>query len=80
MGLRRAARRAERRHPRDPAAAARIRVGSCRGPYRPVEMAHVDLPGCLAGGYVLPLKRAVREAEGIGVDGVIAVWLEVLDA
>ena len=32
------------------------------------------------GGYVLPLKRAVREAEGIGVDGVIAVWLEVLDA
>jgi len=33
-----------------------------------------------SGGYVLPLKRAVGEAEGIGVDGVIAVWLEVLDA
>ena len=37
-------------------------------------------PDASQGGYVLPLKRAVREAEGIGVDGVIAVWLEVLDA
>ena len=37
-------------------------------------------PDASQGAYVLPLKRAVREAEGIGVDGVIAVWLEVLDA
>lgn len=36
-------------------------------------------PDASMGAYVLPLKRSVREAEGIGEDGVVAVWLEVLD-
>lgn len=31
------------------------------------------------GSYVLPLKRAVREAEGIGESGIVRVRLEVLD-
>ncbi len=31
------------------------------------------------GGYVLPLKRAVRQAEGIGESGTVRVRLEVLD-
>ncbi len=34
-----------------------------------------------AGGvYVLPLKRAVREREGIAPDGVVLVRLSLLDA
>lgn len=32
------------------------------------------------GRYVLPLKRAVREAEGIGIDGVVSVRLAIIDA
>ncbi len=32
-----------------------------------------------SGAYVLPLKRAVREAEGIGDSGTVRVRLEVLD-
>ncbi len=32
------------------------------------------------GTYVLPLKRAVRDAEGVVDGGVVAVRLEVLDA
>ncbi|BAJ73100.1 hypothetical protein MTES_0136 [Microbacterium testaceum StLB037] len=32
------------------------------------------------GVYVLPLKRAVRDAEGIAPDGVVLVDLLVLDA
>ncbi|MDQ1122552.1 DUF1905 domain-containing protein [Microbacterium trichothecenolyticum] len=32
------------------------------------------------GSYVLPLKRAVRDAEGIDADAVIEVALVVLDA
>lgn len=37
-------------------------------------------PDAARGGYVLPLKQAVRRAEGIGTDGVVRVRLEVLDA
>ena len=34
-----------------------------------------------AGGeYVLPLKRAIREREGIDPDGIVQVHLSVLDA
>lgn len=32
------------------------------------------------GTYVLPLKRAVRDAEGVVDGGVVAVRLEILDA
>ncbi|WP_454166815.1 hypothetical protein [Microbacterium lacticum] len=32
------------------------------------------------GTYVLPLKRSVRDAHGIGTGGVVGVWIEVLDA
>lgn len=32
------------------------------------------------GAYVLPLKRTVREAEGFGLDDVVAVRLAVIDA
>lgn len=37
-------------------------------------------PDAAQGAYVLPLKRAVREAEGIGSEGIVSVWLDVLDA
>lgn len=37
-------------------------------------------PDSTQGAYVLPLKRAVREAEGIGDEGVVTVELYVLDA
>lgn len=37
-------------------------------------------PDAGRGVYVLPLKQAVRRAEGIGADGTVAVRLEVLDA
>ncbi|GLJ78731.1 DUF1905 domain-containing protein [Microbacterium imperiale] len=37
-------------------------------------------PDAGRGVYVLPLKQAVRRAEGIGADGIVAVRLEVLDA
>ena len=37
-------------------------------------------PDAAQGTYVLPLKRSVREAQGIGVEGVVGVWIEVLDA
>ena len=37
-------------------------------------------PDAAQGAYVLPLKRAVREAEGIGAEGIISVCLDVLDA
>lgn len=37
-------------------------------------------PDSTRGAYVLPLKRAVREAEGIGDEGVVTVELHVLDA
>ncbi|HYP74226.1 MAG TPA: DUF1905 domain-containing protein [Microbacterium sp.] len=37
-------------------------------------------PDSTKGAYVLPLKRAVRDAEGIGDDSMIHVLLEVLDA
>ena len=37
-------------------------------------------PGAAQGAYVLPLKRAVREAEGIGAEGIVSVCLDVLDA
>lgn len=37
-------------------------------------------PDSTQGAYVLPLKRAVREAEGIGDKGVVTVELRVLDA
>lgn len=36
-------------------------------------------PDADRGAYVLPLKRAVRDAEGIAAGGVVAVRLEVLD-
>ncbi len=36
-------------------------------------------PDAAQGAYVLPLKRAVREVEGIGAEGVVSVWLDVLD-
>ena len=36
-------------------------------------------PDAAQGAYVLPLKRAVREAERIGAEGVVSVWLDVLD-
>ena len=36
-------------------------------------------PDASRGVYVLPLKRAVRDAEGIGVEGVVTVDLEILD-
>ncbi|GAA3024525.1 DUF1905 domain-containing protein [Microbacterium dextranolyticum] len=36
-------------------------------------------PDASRGAYVLPLKRAVREAEGIGGEGTVSVRLEVLD-
>lgn len=79
MDLRRTARTAERRDRRDPATAPRF--GSVR-----VE-ARIGLstwrtsifPDAAQGAYVLPLKRAVREAEGIGAEGVVSVWLDVLD-
>ncbi|MGR9921960.1 DUF1905 domain-containing protein [Escherichia coli] len=32
------------------------------------------------GEYVLPLKRAVRDREGIAPDGIVLVQLSVLDA
>ncbi|MCT2085978.1 DUF1905 domain-containing protein [Microbacterium enclense] len=32
------------------------------------------------GAYVLPLKRAVRESEGIAPDGIVLVHLSVIDA
>ncbi|KAA9087205.1 DUF1905 domain-containing protein [Microbacterium radiodurans] len=32
------------------------------------------------GTYILPLKRSVRDAEGIGSDGVVRVGLETVDA
>lgn len=32
------------------------------------------------GAYVLPLKRAVRESEGIASDGIVLVHLSVIDA
>ena len=37
-------------------------------------------PDAAQGAYVLPLKRAVREAEGIGAEGIVSVCLDVLDA
>lgn len=37
-------------------------------------------PDAAQGAYVLPLKRSVRDAEGIGDVGVVSVELEVLDA
>ncbi|RAZ34490.1 DUF1905 domain-containing protein [Microbacterium sp. SMR1] len=37
-------------------------------------------PDASRGGYVLPLKQAIRRAESIGSDGVVRVGLEVLDA
>lgn len=37
-------------------------------------------PDSSRGAYILPLKRAVRDAEGIGDEGVVAVELNVLDA
>lgn len=37
-------------------------------------------PDATQGAYVLPLKRSVRDAEGIGDAGVVSVELEVLDA
>ena len=37
-------------------------------------------PDSARGAYVLPLKKAVRDAEGIVDGGVVAVRLEVLDA
>ena len=37
-------------------------------------------PDATQGTYVLPLKRAVREAEGIGAEGIVSVCLDVLDA
>lgn len=36
-------------------------------------------PDASRGVYVLPLKRAVRDAEGIGIDGVVSVTLDVID-
>lgn len=36
-------------------------------------------PDADRGAYVLPLKKAVRDAEGIVAGGVVAVRLEVLD-
>lgn len=36
-------------------------------------------PDADRGAYVLPLKRAVRDAEGIVAGGVVAVRLEILD-
>jgi hypothetical protein len=36
-------------------------------------------PDASRSAYVLPLKRAVREAEGIDDDGVVIVTLDVLD-
>lgn len=36
-------------------------------------------PDSSQGAYVLPLKRAVREAEAIADDGFVSVALEVLD-
>ncbi|WP_286277949.1 DUF1905 domain-containing protein [Naasia aerilata] len=35
-------------------------------------------PGGTGGGYVLPVKRAVREANGVEVGDEVAVSLEVL--
>ena len=37
-------------------------------------------PDADRGAYVLPLKRAVRDAEGLVDQAVVAVELEVLDA
>lgn len=37
-------------------------------------------PDSAQGAYVLPLKRAVRDAEGIGDEGIVSVELEVLEA
>ncbi|WP_448257625.1 DUF1905 domain-containing protein [Microbacterium aurum] len=37
-------------------------------------------PDAQRGAYILPLNRAVRDAEGIGGEGLVLVRLEVLDA
>lgn len=37
-------------------------------------------PDAGRGAYVLPLKRAVREAEGIGDNGTVHVRLEIMDS
>lgn len=37
-------------------------------------------PSAQRGGYILPLKKAVRDAEGITEDNIPWVRLEVLDA
>lgn len=36
-------------------------------------------PDAQAGAYVLPLKRAVRDAEGIECGGIVSVALGILD-
>lgn len=37
-------------------------------------------PDAARGGFVLPLKQAIRRAESIGSDDIVRVMLEVLDA
>ena len=37
-------------------------------------------PDSSQGAYVLPLKRAVRDAEGISADGILSVSLEIIEA
>lgn len=36
-------------------------------------------PDAAQGAYVLPLKRAVRDAEGVGEADIVSVALDVLD-
>jgi hypothetical protein len=44
------------------------------------EWATSIFPSSRDGAYVLPLKKAVRDAEGLVDGGMVAVRLEVLDA
>lgn len=36
-------------------------------------------PDSAAGAYILPLKRAVRDAEGLALDRTVSVRLEIAD-
>ncbi|GAB3274949.1 DUF1905 domain-containing protein [Microbacterium lacusdiani] len=51
----------------------RVRVGE-------TEWATSIFPDSKSGSYVLPLKKAVREAEGLHDGGSVTVRLHVLDA
>ncbi|MGV9192780.1 DUF1905 domain-containing protein [Microbacterium sp. MC2] len=62
--------------PRIPRGFGSVRVGAQIGGSR---WRTSIFPDARLGEYVLPLKRAVREAEGFGEGDVVAVRLEILD-